>query len=116
MYSLFSTEKLVKISMPNNNNAPFLTEKEEAILTLLSQRKKAYGLELVEASCGILKKGGIYPVLSRMKDCGWVDSWIEEAEKGHKGPPRRLYKLTARGSNILSAWRKWVATATEKAS
>lgn len=88
---------------------PFLTGKEETILALLMGREKAYGIELVKASDGILKRGGIYPILSKMKEYGWVESWIEEAEKGYKGPPRRLYRITANGSRVLEAWNVWKA-------
>ena len=85
---------------------PILTPTQEIILAFLSDRSM-YGLELIKESNGRLKKGSVYNVLSGMKEIGWIDSEIEDTPAGKKGPPRRRYRITARGSSILDAWKAW---------
>jgi len=75
-----------------------LAKSESVILTLLAARGDAYGLELVEASRGKLKRGGIYVTLGRMEEKGLVSS--RAADSG-----RRLYKPTALGERALLAAR-----------
>lgn len=82
-----------------------VSQKEELILYYLTRHTTgAYGLEMVKASCGLIKRGTIYVTLNRMEKKGYLKSHIAEAEKGESGPPRRLYKLTAKGSRTLSQW------------
>jgi hypothetical protein len=45
-----------------------LANSERRILDLLAARDVCYGLELVEASRGRLKRGGIYVTLGRMEE------------------------------------------------
>lgn len=71
---------------------------ERLILTLLTSRGSCYGLELVEASGGKLKRGGIYVTLGRMEEKGLVKSTPSEAG-------RRLYKPTGLGERALLAAR-----------
>ena len=71
---------------------------ERLILTLLTSRGACYGLELVEASGGKLKRGGIYVTLGRMEEKGLVKSAASEAG-------RRLYKPTGLGERALLAAR-----------
>jgi DNA-binding PadR family transcriptional regulator len=71
---------------------------ERLILTLLSTRGAGYGLELVDASGGRLKRGGIYVTLGRMEEKGLVKSTPSEGG-------RRLYKATALGERALLAAR-----------
>jgi len=75
-----------------------LAKSESVVLTLLAARGDAYGLELVEASRGKLKRGGIYVTLGRMEEKGLVSS-----RAGDSG--RRLYKPTALGERALLAAR-----------
>jgi DNA-binding PadR family transcriptional regulator len=81
-----------------------LSPKEECILALLVARGERYGLELVDASQGELKRGTIYVTLSRMEEKGLVDGRIERAPK-HSGLPRHLYRATALGARLLEAQR-----------
>lgn len=82
-----------------------ISQKEELIMYYLAQHTGgAYGLAMAKASCGLLKRGTIYVTLNRMEKKGYVKSWISEAKPGESGPPRRLYKLTAKGSRTLSEW------------
>jgi DNA-binding PadR family transcriptional regulator len=73
-----------------------LAKSESAILTLLSARGPCYGLELVDASRGRLKRGGIYVTLGRMEEKGLVTSAV--AEDG-----RRRYRPTALGQRAIVA-------------
>ena len=68
-----------------------LAGSESLILQLLSARGECYGLELVEASKGRLKRGGIYVTLGRMEEKGLVRSSAADAG-------RRLYRPTALGA------------------
>ena len=85
-----------------------LAKSESVILTLLAARGDAYGLELVEASRGKLKRGGIYVTLGRMEEKGLVSS-----RAGDSG--RRLYKPTALGERALLAARIFAGQITLKA-
>jgi DNA-binding PadR family transcriptional regulator len=73
-----------------------LAPSETLVLTLLSARGPCYGLELVGASRGRLKRGGIYVTLGRMEEKGLV---VSKASEGG----RRLYRPTALGERALLA-------------
>jgi PadR family transcriptional regulator, regulatory protein PadR len=77
--------------------------KEFEILRLLVERREMYGLELVKASNGSLKRGTIYVTLLRMAEKGYVASRTEEAEAGEKGPPRRIFSPTELGERVFRA-------------
>jgi PadR family transcriptional regulator len=79
--------------------------KEFCILELLAARDELYGLELVGASGGALKRGTIYVTLARMEEKGLVSSELEQCAAPHPGLPRRLYRPTALGRRMLEAQR-----------
>ena len=83
---------------------PTVSGKEALILDLLATAGDRYGLELVEASGGLLKRGTVYVTLSRMEDKGYVTSVQEARAAGAIGLPRRLYRLTALGRRAREAW------------
>lgn len=83
---------------------PTVSRKEALILELLAAAGDRYGLELVEASEGRLKRGTVYVTLSRMEDKGYVTSTQETKGPGSIGLPRRLYRLTALGRRAREAW------------
>jgi PadR family transcriptional regulator PadR len=57
----------------------------------------AYGLDDVNTSV-------VYRALRDMEEKGWVaSSWDEEQTKG---PPRRVYSLTALGDEVLRWWTR----------
>lgn len=81
---------------------------EYCVLALL-EREPSYGLDLAArlGSHRVLfaSEGTLYPLLSRLRRQGWVDSsWRESTS----GPPRRYYALTDEGrralSTFLEAW------------
>jgi len=47
----------------------------------------------------VISEGTIYPILSRLKREGFVQTKIKESTEG---PPRKYYQLTAKGEKILS--------------
>ena len=64
-----------------------------------------YGLELVAASGGALKRGTVYVTLGRMERKGFVESRQEAQPAGAIGLPRRLYRATAYGLKVLDAYQ-----------
>lgn len=68
---------------------------ELCALTLLA-KKNRYGYELVnEISKNILiSEGTIYPLLRRLKNDGYVTTYLEESREG---APRKYYQLTESG-------------------
>ena len=62
-----------------------------------------YGLELVAASAGELKRGTVYVTLGRMEQKGLVASRLDDTPPPFGGLPRRLYTSTAIGREVLAA-------------
>jgi len=84
---------------------------EMAILASLWQ-SRLYGLEILRAlsekSQLEVAEGTLYPILSRLKAEGLLDSEWVEAEAGH---PRKYYWLTSRGRRrareMAGAWNEF---------
>lgn len=74
---------------------------ERLVLELLDDGER-YGLALVTASGGRLKRGTVYVTLARMEAVGLVTSRQEEAPADRGGPPRRLYRRTPGAVALLS--------------
>ena len=88
-----------------SDTLPTLSGKEGIVLDLLAERGEMYGLELVGASEGRLKRGTVYVTLGRMEDKGYVESHQEEERPpGAIGLPRRLYRATPLGLRVRDAW------------
>ena len=83
---------------------PTLSPKETLILELLIGAREMYGLEMVAASDGALKRGTIYVTLGRMEEKGYVASRLEDAPPAAGGLPRRIYAPTPLGREVLAAW------------
>ena len=77
---------------------------ESLVLELLRGRER-YGLELVDASRGKLKRGSIYVTLARMEAKSFVESWQEERAAGTVGMARRIYRATDYGLKVHDAYR-----------
>jgi PadR family transcriptional regulator, regulatory protein PadR len=72
------------------------------VLALLAEEER-YGFDLVKALGEemVTSEGTIYPLLSRLRRDGLVEtSWQESPS----GPPRRYYSLTAAGRSSLVAF------------
>ncbi len=51
----------------------------------------------------LVVEGTLYPILSRLKDAELVTySWVESPD----GPPRKYYKLTAKGRDALKQMKE----------
>jgi PadR family transcriptional regulator PadR len=61
-----------------------------------------YGYDIVRRLSDVdhlvITEGTVYPILSRLKNSGLVETYIEESQEG---PPRKYYRLTARGRDEL---------------
>lgn len=84
---------------------PTLPATERLILEmLLSEGNSMFGLQMVEASGGRLKRGSVYVTLQRMEQKGFVESEQEPPRPGAIGLPRRIYRVTPLGKRALKAW------------
>ncbi|MBN1956396.1 MAG: helix-turn-helix transcriptional regulator [Anaerolineae bacterium] len=78
----------------------------ESALLLLLHREPAHGYTLLEqlAEFGLdeIAPSVVYRALRDMEERGWVISmWDEEQALG---PPRRIYRITALGDEVLAMW------------
>jgi DNA-binding PadR family transcriptional regulator len=71
----------------------------------LLEGRERFGLELVDASGGTVKRGSVYVLLARMEAKGFVESRQEERPPGTSGLPRRLYRATPYGLKVREAYR-----------
>ena len=87
---------------------------ELAILASLWD-SKLYGLEILRRlekdSDLVVVEGTVYPLLSRLKALGLLESeWVES----HSGHPRKYYRLTPRGrrraSEMARIWARFSAS------
>ncbi|KAF1702278.1 PadR family transcriptional regulator [Pseudoxanthomonas suwonensis] len=87
-------------------------------LTLLAVLARAseplYGYliakRLEQVGGGVLagKQSALYPVLRNLEGAGLLDSHVEPSDAG---PPRRCYRITAGGREVLAQWAAaWRAT------
>lgn len=83
---------------------------ELCVLALL-KKKNRYGYELVNriSKSISISEGTIYPLLRRLKNDGYVTTYLEESAEG---APRKYYQLTKDGKKMeveLSAeWKTFV--------
>jgi len=89
---------------PRAKQPPRLSPKESLIVELLLRDTELYGLQLVGASRGRLKRGTVYVTLGRMEDKGFITSREEAPPADEGGLPRRLYRATALGRQVYEAW------------
>ncbi len=84
---------------------------ELCVLSMLG-RKDCYGYELVnEISKNIdIAEGTIYPLLRRLKDEGYFETYLEESREG---PIRKYYRLTNLGRDtkdqLEAEWNTFIA-------
>ena len=87
-------------------------------LVLLSVLAEAdtdlYGYEIArrlssdEATTAPFKQGALYPVLRNMSGAGLLSSRVVPS---YSGPPRRYYRITPLGREVLASWREtWLGT------
>jgi DNA-binding PadR family transcriptional regulator len=81
-----------------------VSPKELLVLELLIRSGERYGLQLVAASRGRLKRGTVYVTLGRMEEKGYLASRLDDPPPAAGGLPRRLYAATALGRRMHTAW------------
>jgi len=77
---------------------------------LILKKKPSYTSDIIEelkAAHLIVVEGTLYPLLTRLKNDGYLSyEWVESTQ----GPPRKYFSLTEKGSEILSeletAWKE----------
>lgn len=80
---------------------------EMCVLALVGQRD-FYGYELVETISKKIEisEGTIYPILRRLTQDGFFDTYLRES---NEGPPRKYYRMTEQGkmetSKLLTEWK-----------
>jgi PadR family transcriptional regulator PadR len=83
---------------------------ELCVLCLLA-RGDMYGFELAGTISAHIEisEGTIYPLLKRIKDEGFVTTYLQESQEG---PPRKYYRITDYGrvtkENLEREWGKLV--------
>jgi DNA-binding PadR family transcriptional regulator len=83
----------------------------EPALLLLLHHGPAHGYTFLEQlgqfGLGDLNPSAVYRVLRDMEEKEWVTStWDEERSQG---PPRRVYRITALGDEVLALWTQDLA-------
>lgn len=68
----------------------------ELIVLLCIAQKDRYGYEIVSKVANVIevKEGTIYPLLRRLTNEGYFETYLKESTEG---PPRKYYRLTAIG-------------------
>jgi DNA-binding PadR family transcriptional regulator len=75
------------------------------------EKGEAHGFEilrrLTEAGSGALrlKEGSLYPALYRLEQAGLITSTWEDESVPRRGPRKRVYRLTRKGTKRLEAGR-----------
>ncbi len=77
---------------------------ELCVLALLIDKDR-YGYDLVnEISKNIeISEGTIYPLLRRLKNVGYVTTYLQESSEG---APRKYYRLTQKGKKVTESLKK----------
>jgi PadR family transcriptional regulator PadR len=104
---MLKSKRVKSINKENGSSAlPSLSRKEALILRMLvGSAGELFGLEMVEASRGELKRGTIYVTLQRMTEKGLIESKAEPRTAPEIGIPRRLYKATSYGQRVYAAYQ-----------
>lgn len=82
------------------------------VLCILA-RRDSYAYEIVQqlADSIDMSEGTIYPLMRRLQNEAWVNSYLIESESG---PPRKYYKLGDTGRQQLATMRReWREFSTE---
>src|SRR5215471_20772038 len=67
----------------------------DVLEALMGPDEELYGLRI--AMNAGRKAGSVYPILARLEEAGWVESFWEREERGERGPRRRFYQFSADG-------------------
>lgn len=88
---------------------------EILVLKIINQ-EDVYGYELIKTlendSNGyfVLKEGSLYPIMYRLEDKGYIESYRKDAE-GKRSVPRKYYRITEDGryalEEMLGEWEEF---------
>ncbi len=85
---------------------------EMAVLTALAGGER-YGYELVKSLVAVpgltVTEGTLYPLLSRLRQLGWIESRLVESSEG---PARKYYTLTSDGRDALALMKTYFTGVT----
>ena len=87
-----------------------LGELEQVVLFALARLdgQEAHGAtilrEIEERSGRAISPGALYTVLDRLREKGYVDSWIGESTPARGGRRRKVYRLLPAGARALRSW------------
>ncbi|MCI8271399.1 MAG: PadR family transcriptional regulator [Erysipelotrichaceae bacterium] len=91
-------------------NSQFKKGVLELIVLLSVNKKDMYGYELVSEVSKVVNvnEGTIYPLLKRLTNEHYFETYLEESKEG---PPRKYYRLTALGrqqkQTLLKEWNEF---------
>jgi hypothetical protein len=102
---MFKSKRSKDTDKENSSGLPSLSRKEVLIIEMLiGSAGELFGLEMVEASKGELKRGTIYVTLQRMTEKGFIESKPEPRAAPEVGIPRRMYRITGYGAKVFAAY------------
>jgi len=88
----------------------------EPALLLLLHHAPAHGYTLLERlgefGLGDMNPSAVYRALRGMEEKAWITSTWDK--KQTQGPPRRVYRLTAQGDEVLALWTQDLDGSKEK--
>ncbi len=84
----------------------------ELVVLLSVSKEDMYGYQLVNKVSEVIdvNEGTIYPLLRRLTNEKYFDTYLKES---NEGPPRKYYRLTAAGitysQDLLKEWKQFVS-------
>lgn len=88
----------------------------ELVVLLTLRKQDMYGYELVNEVNKVIdvNEGTIYPLLRRLTNEKYFDTYLRES---NEGPPRKYYRLTGSGieytEKLLAEWNSFVSNVNE---
>ena len=86
-------------------NSQFKKGVLELIVLVIVSKEDMYGYELVKqvSEAVHVNEGTIYPLLKRMTNEKYFESYLQESTEG---PPRKYYKLTSLGRDYMHSLKE----------
>lgn len=98
---IFVQYKLYRMKYVDNVKSQMRKGMLEYCILLLLHQEQAYASDIIQKlkeACLIVVEGTLYPLLTRLKNEDLLSyEWIESTQ----GPPRKYYRLTAKGEESL---------------
>ena len=86
-------------------NAQFKKGVRDLVVMVVVSQHDIYGYELVKRVCEVVEvnEGTIYPLLKRMTNEKYFETYLVESTEG---PPRKYYRLTAVSYTHLAVYKR----------